>query len=369
MSIARQHFALTLMVNHACNLRCTYCYTGAKFSSPLPLEIGEAAIQRAFRSLLPHGELNLGFFGGEPLRILAWMASARRHARDSEKRVNFSLTTNGTVSPPQAWQIMTAEDLELAVSFDGAPRTHDRYRRDVHGKGSAAAAEATIRRLIDAGKEFRVVTVIRPDNLEEMPTGMEHLHTLGVRAVDLSLDLWTSWSSADRCRLQSLVLDLSRLWARWLPEFSLNWFDAKVGELAHLQKATESVRCGFGDGEVAVAPSGRLYPCERLIGEDRPGNPLCLPGNALDGDDFLDSSCSNFTRCSPCSQCGLAFACDTYCRCSNFIRTGNTNRPDGLLCTLNKATASAVAKILDPVSAVDRSPNRSSTQTKENRYV
>ena len=373
MSAALPHFALTLMVNHACNLRCTYCYTGAKFSFRLPFETGQTAIQRAFRSLIPRGTLTLGFFGGEPLmeapRILKWMTYARQLARESDKRVNFALTTNGTVTHPQAWQVIVAEDLELAVSFDGSPSIHDRHRRDVHGKATSATIQETIRRLLEAAKDFRVVTVVRPDNLADLSNGIEFLHALGVHAVDLSLDLWTSWSSRDAQSLQTLVANLSKLWAQWLPHFSLSWFDAKLAELARLQKTTETVRCGFGDGEIAVAPSGRLYPCERLIGEDRPGNPLCLPGNALEGDDFLDSQTSNFTRCSPCSQCALAFACDTFCRCSNFIRTGDTNRPDGLLCLFNKAVATAVADVLDNRSPIPNSPSPVERPTKENCYA
>src|SRR5690349_3802557 len=85
MDALLQRFGLTLMVNHACNLRCNYCYTGAKFSAPMKAEIGTAAIERALRSLRPGGRLDLSFFGGEPLlesaRILGWMAHAQARAR------------------------------------------------------------------------------------------------------------------------------------------------------------------------------------------------------------------------------------------------------------------------------------------------
>jgi len=373
MNTARRHFALTLMVNHACNLRCSYCYTGAKFSSPMQRQTGEIAILRALQSLLPNGSLNLGFFGGEPLleaqRILGWMEYARRQARDSDKHISFTLTTNGTINNPHAWQVLMTDNLELAVSFDGTPQMHDRHRHDSQGKGSAATVEATIQQLVNVRRDFRVITVVRPDNLEEIPAAMEYLHVLGVRAVNLSLDLWTSWTSKDGSRLKKLVGALSKQWASWLPEFSLNWFDSKVAEMTALHNSASSKMCGFGDGEIAVAPSGRLYPCERLIGEDRPGNPLCFPGSALDGQpNFLNASTNTFVRCSPCSQCALTSACDTFCRCSNFVRTGDTNRPDGLLCLLNKATASAVAEILNH-GPIAPSPSLAPTETKENCYV
>ena len=94
------HFGLTLMVNHACNLRCTYCYTGAKTNRPTPLEVGFAAIDRALATLQPAGTLELGFFGGEPLfeasRITRWIQHARDGAARQNAGLRFNLTTNGT---------------------------------------------------------------------------------------------------------------------------------------------------------------------------------------------------------------------------------------------------------------------------------
>jgi uncharacterized protein len=149
MNETRRRFGLTLMVNHACNLRCNYCYTGAKFSSPMPSQIGIAAIDRAFASLSSGGQLDLSFFGGEPLlesiQILDWLAYSRKQASVTNKKVRFNLTTNGTISSREALQVMTTGDLDLAVSFDGMPEVHDRHRRDVHGNGSSALVEQTLR--------------------------------------------------------------------------------------------------------------------------------------------------------------------------------------------------------------------------------
>ena len=356
MNDSCMRFGLTLMVNHACNLRCTYCYTGAKFSSPMPSDIAFASINRGFASLDHGGQLNLSFFGGEPLlesaRILDWMAHSREQAKASGKRVGFNLTTNGTITSREAWLVMTNDELDLTVSFDGNPEIHDRNRRDVFGRGSSAAVEHTLRQLLESGRKVRVNVVIRPETLEQLPNGLIYLHNLGVRSVDLSLDLWTRWTAADGLRLEKAVARAAQLWRDWLPEFGLNWFDAKVGDLANLPRTHEDTRCGFGDGEIAVAPSGRLYPCERLIGEDRPDHPLRLPGNALEGRDFLCFAVAPINDCAACSSCALNAACDSDCRCSNFVRTGNVNRPDGLLCMLNKATARAVHEVLDREQSV-----------------
>ena len=350
MSALRPQFGLTLMVNHACNLRCTYCYTGGKFNAPMPARIALAAINRALASLVTSGRLELSFFGGEPLiesaRILEWMDYARSRAQADGKQVRFNVTTNGTVTHRDAWRVMMSNDLDVAVSFDGSPEMHDRHRRDAQGQGSAAAVEATLRQLIDSGKQVRVNAVVRPDTLDQLPDGLIYLHDLGIRQVDLSLDLWTAWTVGDGRRLEHVINRAAELWRAWLPEFALNWFDVKAGVLAGIPFLHADTRCSFGDGEISVAPSGRLYPCERLIGEDRPGHPLCLPGHVMDGNDFLGFKVTPFKTCDACSDCILNPVCDTGCRCSNFVRSGDVNRPDGLLCILNKATAAAVNEAL-----------------------
>jgi uncharacterized protein len=353
MSAVRGQFGLTLMVSHACNLRCAYCYTGAKFNSHMPAEIGLAAIHRAFASLASGGRLDLSFFGGEPLiesaRILDWMHLSRNCAEAQGKQVCFNLTTNGTITHSDAWRVMMSDDLDLAVSFDGSPEIHNRHRRDPQGHESAGVVEGTLRRLIDAGKPVRVNAVIRPDTLEHLPDGLIHMYELGVRQIDLSLDLWTKWTAGDGHRLEKVVDWAAKLWRGWLPDFALNWFDIKAGALGQLPSLHPDSRCGFGEGEVSVAPSGRLYPCERLIGEDTADNPWGLPGNVWLGVDFLDLKAPCFEKCATCSTCALNPVCDTGCRCSNFIRSGDANRPDGLLCLLNKAVSKAVSEALQAV--------------------
>lgn len=351
MNESCQQFGLTLQVTQACNLCCTYCYSGRKRDSRMPWETGVTAITRAYRSFPPHGRLDLGFFGGEPLleaeRILEWMRFARTAALSSGHTVRFNLTTNGTITDRAAWEVMLTEELELAVSCDGTPTMHDRHRRTVQGEGTATRVECTMRQLLEAGKDFQVVLVVRPDNLAALPDGLSYLHSLGIRSVTPSLDLWTTWTRADGVRLQAAIQAMARLWRAWLPDFSLSWFDTKLAQVAHLPSSRPNTRCGFGSSEIAVAPSGRLYPCERLIGEDRPDQPLRLPGHALEGDDFLTFAPEPARACAACARCALTSACETSCRCSNFVRTGDLNRPDGLLCLLNKATLEAVGEVLD----------------------
>jgi uncharacterized protein len=348
-------FGLVLMVTHACNLRCRYCYTGAKWPRLMPVPVGLAAIDRAARSVRLGGRLEIGFFGGEPLLepdlVRQFMVHARRQANARQLQLRFQLTTNGTITDTFAWSVLNMPDVDVSVSHDGLPEVHDRYRRSADGAGTSSRVLATIHRLLAAGRDFRVVMVVRPDTVCHLAAGIRFLREQGVRHVVPALDLWATWSPADAGQLRAVLADCAELWLSGLPGCSVAWFDEKAGQLAGVP-VEGTARCGFGDGTLAVAPSGNLYPCERLIGDDGSGNAMRLPGHALDGAEFAPLPPPPRTG-GPCAECRIQSQCSTYCRCGNYVRTGDINRPDGLLCLLDRALVRETMRVLRTLEKPD----------------
>jgi uncharacterized protein len=344
-------FGLTLIVNHACNLRCTYCYTGSKFHRRMPAAFGQKAIDRAFRSLSPEGALDLAFFGGEPLveaeLILDLVAYARLQAASHDAALGLNMTTNGTLDSVAAWSVMTLPEMRLAISHDGLPRVHDAHRIAVDGRPTSQRVLDVMGRLVDGGRDFRVVMVVRPQGVESMALGLEFLYARGVRNFDLSLDLWTTWTRRDGERLAAAIRRAAEFWGGCLPECSINWFDEKAARATGIP-LSESARCGFGHAEIAVTPAGNLYPCERLVGADEPGNAMRLPGHVLDADDFLGFQPHVRQSAAECAPCVLQKLCSTStCCCSNYVRTGDVDRPDGLLCLLDQTCCRETLRVLE----------------------
>jgi uncharacterized protein len=263
------------------------------------------------------------------------------------------MTTNGTLDSHAAWEVMTLPEMQLAISHDGLPAVHDLHRVTSDGLPSSQRVEAALARLVDEGRDFRVVMVVRPDNVEALPAGMEYLHGLGVRRFDPSLDLWTLWTRADGERLKVAIGQAADFWQEHLPECSVSWFDEKAARLARVP-LQEIARCGFGVGEIAVTPTGNLYPCERLVGADDSANPMRLAGNVFDGDDFLGYASPPGKSAAECSECALQTLCSTTCRCSNYIRSGDTTRPDGLLCLWDQACHQETVRALQVRTFVNK---------------
>lgn len=349
-----KHFELTLVVTHACNLRCDYCYTGRKIWRTMPLTVAARAIARATASIQRGGTLDAGFFGGEPLleteRIEQMVAMTHRHVAGTGINVRFSLTTNGTVTTPSAWSLMLRPEMALAVSCDGVPEVHDRHRRFPDHGGSAALVYATIRGLVAADKPFSVVMTVRPDTVGRFAEGARYLESAGVRRIEPVLDLWADWPEPAMQQLERAVADLAALWRDGLPGFSISWFDEKAALLGGLPVLGER-HCGFGCGQVAVAPSGRLYPCERLIGADAPDNPNRLPGRIEEEPDFLRFTPAPGRAAEFCERCAIRDLCNTTCRCSNLIRSGYADRPDRLLCKLNRWCVRETGRMLEKAAS------------------
>lgn len=335
-----RRFGLILVVNHACNMRCTYCYTGEKFGRRMPLEMGRHAIDRSFQSLSDGGTLELAFFGGEPLAeaelveelIEYAVTQAQRHSR----RLDVTMTTNGTVKSPAAWRVMNDSRVTLSVSHDGLPEVHDRHRRTADGHGTSTIVVETIRELAQAARDFNVITVVRPDNVQQLAAGIEWLQSQGARHFVPSLDVWASWNEVDIAALSSAIQDCQQVWLRLVPAGSISWIDEAVAERLRLP-FSDTARCGFGFGEIAVAPSGRIYPCERLVGADEPTNRFALAGNVMDDGPFLPP---RDRPQPPRSDCAAS------CPCSNVVRTGCPATSDPLAQQLERALARCADEIV-----------------------
>ena len=290
----------------------------------------------------------LGFFGGEPLleaeTIARWIDAAHEIASAAKIALRLGMTTNGTIVSDAAWKLMLRPDLELCVSHDGLPQVHDRHRRRGNQPTARKVAD-TLARLLAAGRKVRAVMVVRPDSAALLPECIGWLWDRGLRRFDPTLDVRAAWDRAGLESLEAGLIGAAEFWRQHLPQIGVSWFDEKAVRMLGLPIEPSS-RCGFGDGEVAVAPSGNLYPCERLIGEDRPDHPLRLPGHVLEGSDFCRPSMPGRSA-EECAGCAARQQCNTTCRCNNFVRTGDIRRPDALLCFLDRVCARETARNLN----------------------
>ncbi|MDD6276716.1 MAG: radical SAM protein, partial [Clostridia bacterium] len=136
--------AMCLHVAHTCNLNCSYCFASqGKYHgnrSLMSFEVGKQAFDFLIRNSGSRRNLEVDFFGGEPLMnwevVKKLVAYAREQEKIYDKNFRFTLTTNGVLIDDEVIDFLNKEMSNVVLSLDGRKEIHDHLRKDIHGKGS-----------------------------------------------------------------------------------------------------------------------------------------------------------------------------------------------------------------------------------------
>ena len=329
---------LTLFLNHRCNLRCTYCYTGHKFHRPMTREVMEKAVELGL-DLADHKFLMLTFFGGEPFMEPELMEAAVIHARARGEargvRIFPGVATNGTLLNADRLALLKRYDFQVQLSLDGCPQAQDATRRFRNGRSSAARVEANLCTLLKEGFDPRVLAVIDPDNVAHLGPSFDYFMDLGVKRIHYSPNYSGAWDEEACARFEEALADLG---ARYMDrlrggqDVRLDPLNGKV--VTHLNRGYKAnQRCMFGVKELTVAPSGRVYPCDRLVAQDDDPD-ICI-GHVDRGVDEARRDALLAAKDIPdeeCAACELRPRCMFWCGCANYETTGDVGQVAPITC-------------------------------------
>jgi len=346
---------VTLFLTHHCNLRCSYCYTGEKIQRAMSLETARRAVDFGFDEA-DRGFLLLSFFGGEPLlesaRIEEIVAYANQQADERGKRIFYSVATNGTLLGERRLRLLLDHKFQVQVSLDGCPSAQDATRRYAAGRSSYARVAATVRELLASGMQVRIVAVIDPANTAFLGESFDHLMDLGVRYIHFSPNYTGAWDESACDRFEAALRDLGERYLRRMragDDVRLDPLNGKI--VTHLaQGYKEKNLCQFGQQEVAIAPSGRIYPCDRLVAEDNRDE--LVIGDLEHGLDRVRRDRMVRAKNTPdpeCAACEHQPRCMHWCGCANYETTGDVAKVSPIICWFERcfiAESDRVANIL-----------------------
>ena len=342
---------VTLVLTHECNLACSYCYAGEKFRKDMDWDTAVRAIELAFASPAKRypwqdadPPVDIGFFGGEPLICWEMFERACVYAKDRGeqlgRRVRLAVTTNGTLITPERAARMKALGVEVTLSLDGTRDAHDATRPQRGGRSSFDDVLRGARNLLDAGGPLDVIAVVAPQNVRWLGESVRFLTELGARQVILNPCFEEAWSDDDLAVWERGMVEAAEVYADCMrrgrpvamPTFDNKLLAAAKGGLASCDT------CGSGERELAVAPSGNLYPCARMVGEDR--DHTLVIGTLDQG--VVRSLVDGLIKgpADPaCETCAEKWRCGASCACANLAETGTTHLPGGTQCWYEQASA------------------------------
>lgn len=319
--------SLSLAVAQKCNLACTYCYAqeGSFGAEPRNMEHAAAlaSLDLLFRDAAAGESVNLAFLGGEPLINRALIRECTERAVEMAAtrsvRVNFSITTNGTLVQPSDGEFFERHGFAVTVSLDGVGETHDRQRPLRGGQGSYARILANIRPLLALQQRMQVSArvTVTPGNLRLRET-LDELLALGFHSVGFSPMLHAPSGDAemDRAALAEMLaqmIDCGEELVRRTLAGGRYAFSNLHTAVQQIHRGTHRpYPCGAGGGYFGVAAGGELHACHRFV-ED----PTARFGDVWRGVDAAAQTRWLAERHvhtqSPCSSCWARYLCGGGC--------------------------------------------------------
>ncbi len=338
--------ALCLHVSHDCNLRCQYCFastgdfgTGRKI---MDIETAKRAIDFVIQRSGSRRNIEVDFFGGEPLMAMDTVKATVAYARSIEKKAGkcfrFTITTNGFLLDDENIDYINREMSNAVLSLDGRPQVNDRMRKTVNGKGSYEVIVPKFQKLV-AGrgtKDYYLRGTFTHYNLDFAEDVM-HMADLGFRNVSVEpvVGEETCGYALKDEDLPVVLEQYEKLAEKLKDRTDVNFFHFNV-DLAQGPCVIKRLRgCGAGCEYVAVTPEGDIYPCHQFV-----GNPAYKIGSLSDGSFDMELShrfsCLNIYTREECRDCWARFYCSGGCSASNLLVNGDIKKPNHVGCEMER---------------------------------
>ena len=342
--------ALCLHIAHDCNLACRYCfaeegeYHGRR--ALMSYEVGKKALDFLIANSGSRRNLEVDFFGGEPLMnwqvVKDLVAYGREQEKLHDKKFRFTLTTNGVLLNQEVMDFCNREMGNVVLSIDGRKEVHDFMRPFRGGKGSYDRILPKFKAFADSRNQenYYVRGTFTHYNLD-FSQDVLHLADLGFKQV--SVEPVVAPEDADYALkpedLPKILSEYDKLAAEMVKRekegrgftFFHYMLDLTGGPCVYKRLSG----CGSGTEYLAVTPWGDLYPCHQFV-----GNEAFLMGNVDQGitrTDLVDEfKCCNVYTKEKCRNCFAKFYCSGGCAANSYNFHGTIQDAYDLGCELER---------------------------------
>ena len=342
--------ALCLHIAHDCNLACQYCfaeegeYHGRR--ALMSFEVGKKALDFLIANSGNRRNLEVDFFGGEPLMnwqvVKDLVAYGREQEKLHDKKFRFTLTTNGVLLNDEVMEFCNREMGNVVLSIDGRKEVHDKMRPFRKGAGSYDLIVPKFQQFAESRHQdkYYVRGTFTHYNLD-FSEDVLHLADLGFKQISVEPvvaepkepyaireeDLPKLFEEYDK-----LAVEMIR---RHKSGEDFNFFHFMIDLEGGPCVAKRLSGCGSGTEYLAVTPWGDFYPCHQFVGNEK-----FLLGNVDEGilnTDIRDEfKCCNVYAKEKCRKCFARFYCSGGCAANAYNFSGDICGAYDIGCELQK---------------------------------
>lgn len=324
--------ALCLHIAHDCNLACKYCfaeegeYHGRR--ALMSFEVGKKALDFLIDNSGNRRNLEVDFFGGEPLMNWEVVKQLVKYGRSKEKEYNknfrFTLTTNGVLLNDEIIEFLNEEMSNVVLSLDGRKEVNDAMRPFRNGKGSYDLIVPKFQKLAQSReqKDYYVRGTFTRNNLDFSNDVIEFAD-LGFK--QMSIEPVVTDEKEPYAIQEEDIPKICQEYDKLAKEYIKRKKEGRGFEFFHFMIDLEQgpcvakrlSGCGSGTEYLAVTPWGDFYPCHQFVGEEE-----FLLGNVEEGitnteirDKF--KLCNVYAK-DKCKDCFARFYCSGGCAANSY---------------------------------------------------
>jgi uncharacterized protein len=341
--------SLCLIITQKCNFRCTYCFEkGKKTTSSedvMSIEIGKKSLDLITNLSKNRINIEVDFFGGEPLLYMDTLMKIVGYGRELEKKYNkifwFSLTTNASLLTDKMIDFLKQENISLILSIDGCEKNHNKYRVYENGRGTFVDTLKGIQKVIQSGHEGYYTRGTYTKETSDFLDQIFYLENIGINQISfepvVSSDPAIGFSQEDLPLLKKQYEELAKeylIHRETNKNLRFYHFEVDLEEGACLPKLLTS--CGAGVEYLSVSPNGKLYPCHQFD-----GNSEYELGNVEQGiqnhplvEEFRDLT--QVAKKEKCMLCWARTLCGGGCLANNLTINNNLSSLYDVGCEIQK---------------------------------
>jgi uncharacterized protein len=342
--------SLCLHVAHDCNLRCEYCFASqGNFqgkSELMDFETGKKALDFVAKNSGNRVNLEVDFFGGEPLMNFDVVKQLVEYARSIEKEYNknfrFTLTTNGVLLNDEINDYLNANMDNVVLSIDGNKLTNDRMRKTISGNGSYDIIMPKFKELVSkrGNKSYYVRGTFTKFNLD-FAKDVIHLADLGFKSTSvepvvsepgLAYTITESDMDIVNKEYEKLAKEMVLRMGKE-NEFDFFHFNVDLTQGPCVIKRLSG--CGAGSEYLAITPTGDIYPCHQFVGNEKfkMGN---IHEESFDQSINKEFKNAHVYNKEKCTNCWARFYCSGGCHANAYNFNNDINIPYEIGCMMER---------------------------------
>ena len=345
--------ALCLHVAHDCNLKCKYCFASqgdfGGVKEMMSFEVGKKAIGYLIENSGNRRNLEIDFFGGEPLMnfdvVKELVEYGRKVEKENNKNIRFTMTTNGILLDDDKIDYINEHMHNVVLSLDGRKEINDNMRPTLNDKGSHDVILPKFKKLVDErpkDKYYYIRGTFTRENLDFAEDVMYFAEQgFKLTSIEPVVDDESNPYALREEDLPKVFEEYEKLAVKYADmqvegdDFKFFHFIVDLNQGPCVIKRITG--CGAGNEYLAITPEGDIYPCHQFVGNDE-----YKLANIMDEEVVLPLDITNKFRNAhvyskeECKKCWNKFYCSGGCHANAMNFNGDVMKPYELGCEMQK---------------------------------